>query len=46
MSAVKMQKPDDPSAVWQNIWPAHVRIVIRRPRRAPPARPDAAAEAR
>jgi hypothetical protein len=27
---VRMHKPGDPSTVWQNIWPAHVRIAIRR----------------
>jgi hypothetical protein len=46
MHNVKMQKPRDPTMVWQNVWPAHVRIAIRRPRRASPARPEAAGEAR
>jgi hypothetical protein len=30
MHKVKMHKPGDQSTVWQNIWPAHVRIAIRR----------------
>jgi hypothetical protein len=30
MHNVKMHKPGDPSIVWENIWPAHVRIAIRR----------------
>jgi hypothetical protein len=42
---VRMQTPGDPSTVWQHVWPAHVRIAIRRPRRAPSARGDAASEA-
>jgi hypothetical protein len=43
MHTVKMQKSGDPTTVWQNVWPAHIRIAIRRPRHPPSALGDGGA---